>query len=144
MVDIDLQIQMLSQVPLFAELNKRQLKEIAHRLTSRTYKKDEVIIAQGKGGQGLFILVEGEAEAIRTQPNGDNVKVNEFDETDFFGELALLDEGLRTASVIATSPVSCLVLTRWDFKGLLKNDPEMAVTMLEELAKRFRRALETL
>ena len=144
MVDIDLHIQMLSQVPLFSGLNKRQLRAIADRLSTRTYTKDETIIEQGKGGQGLFILVNGKADAIRTQPEGEDVKVNEFKENDFFGELALLDEGLRTASVIATAEVSCLVLTRWDFKALLNSEPEMAVTMLEELAKRFRRALETL
>jgi CRP-like cAMP-binding protein len=51
---------------------------------------------------------------------------------------------LRTASVIAASKVECLILTRWDFKGILKHEPELAVIMLEELAKRFRRALETL
>jgi len=81
---------------------------------------------------------------VRTQPDGDQAVVNEFKSGDFFGELAILDEGLRTASVIATSEVSCLILTRWDFKAIMKNEPEIAITMLEDLAHRFRRALETL
>jgi len=144
MVDIKAYVQILSRVPLFSGLSEKQLKKLANRLTKRDYDKDDAIITQGKGGEGLFVLVDGKAEAVRRQPDGESISVNTFGPNDFFGELALLDEGLRTASVIAKSDVSCVILTRWDFKGILKNEPEMAITMLEELAKRFRRALETL
>lgn len=144
MVENKSQVQILSQIPLFAGLNERYLKKLAQRLIKREYNKGQVIITQGQGGEGLFIIAKGSAEAIRVQPDGEKVTVNQFTETDYFGELALLDEGLRTASVIATSSVNCLVLTRWDLKGLLQEEPEMAVSMLVELAKRFRRALETL
>lgn len=144
MVDIKTYVQILSRVPLFSGLNEKQLKKLANRLTKRDYTEGDAIITQGKGGEGLFVLSEGKAEAVRIQPDGETITVNAFSANDFFGELALLDEGLRTASVIAKSDVSCLILTRWDFKGILKNEPEMAITMLEELAKRFRRALETL
>lgn len=144
MVDIKLHVQMLRAVPLLNGLTDRQLKTIADRFTARDYAEGDVIIAQGKGGQGLFILTKGTAKAVRTQPDGEQAVVNEFTAGDFFGELAILDEGLRTASVIATSEVSCLILTRWDFKAILKNEPEIAITMLEDLAHRFRRALETL
>ena len=144
MVDIKSYVQIMSRVPLFTGLSEKQLKKLANRLTKRDYASGDAIITQGKGGEGLFILVEGMAEAVRLQPDGESITVNSFRENDFFGELALLDEGLRTASVIAKTDVTCLILTRWDFKGILKNEPEMAITMLEELAKRFRRALETL
>ena len=144
MVDIKSNVQILSRVPLFTGLSEKQLKKLANRLTKRDYAEGDAIITQGKGGEGLFVLVEGKAEAVRVQPDGESITVNTFSENDFFGELALLDEGLRTASVIAKSDVTCLILTRWDFKGILKDEPEMAITMLEELAKRFRRALETL
>ena len=144
MVDIKIYTQILGRVPLFSGLSEKQLKKLANRLTKRDYPVGQAIITQGKGGEGLFILSEGIAEAVRVQPDGETTTVNAFGVNDFFGELALLDEGLRTASVIAKSDVSCLILTRWDFKGILKNEPEMAITMLEEMAKRFRRALETL
>jgi CRP-like cAMP-binding protein len=144
MVDIKSYVQILSQIPLFRGLNEGQLKKIANRLTQRKYSEGEAIITQGQGGEGLFIVVKGTAEAVRVQPDGEKFALNQFGINDFFGELALLDEGLRTASVIARSDVQCLILTRWDFKGILKIEPEMAVIMLEELAKRFRRALETL
>jgi CRP/FNR family transcriptional regulator, cyclic AMP receptor protein len=144
MVDIKMHVQILSRVPLFSGLSEKQLTKLANRLTKRDYGEGDAIITQGKGGEGLFVLSEGKAEAVRIQPDGETIIVNTFGPNDFFGELALLDEGLRTASVIAKSDVSCLILTRWDFKGLLKNEPEMAITMLEELAQRFRKALETL
>lgn len=144
MVDIKAYTQIMSRVPLFSGLSEKQLKKLANRLTKRDYAEGEAIITQGKGGEGLFILTHGKAEAVRVQPDGEITTVNNFAPNDFFGELALLDEGLRTASVIAKSEVSCLILTRWDFKGILKNEPEMAITVLEEMAKRFRRALETL
>ena len=100
---------------------------------------------QGQGGEGFFIVTSGEAEAIRERTDGAKVVVNTFGATDFFGELALLDDGLRTASVITTQPTSCLVLTRWDFLAALReSNVEMSVTILEELAKRFRRALDAL
>lgn len=144
MADTKFHVQILSQVPIFSGLNNKQLTALAKRLTTRNYSEDDVIITQGKGGEGLFVVSEGTAKAVRLQPDGDQVTVNEFGEKDFFGELALLDDGVRTASVIATSTVKCLVLTRWDFKSVLKDEPEMAILMLEEMAKRFRRALETL
>jgi CRP-like cAMP-binding protein len=72
------------------------------------------------------------------------VVVNHFGATNFFGEMALLDEGLRTASVVSRDRVRCLVLTRWDFFGLLKEDPDMSISILVELARRFRIALDSL
>jgi CRP-like cAMP-binding protein len=144
MADIKYHVQILGQVPLFAGLNEKQLTAIAKRLTARSFDDGEAIIVQGKGGEGLFIVSEGSAKAVRIQPDGDQFTVNEFGEGDFFGELALLDDGVRTASVIATSDTKCLILTRWDFKGILKQDPDMSISLLEEMAKRFRRALETL
>jgi CRP-like cAMP-binding protein len=70
--------------------------------------------------------------------------VNNFGPTDFFGELALLYEGTRTASVITTAETDCLVLARWDFISNMREDAEMGVVISQELAKRFRRALDAL
>lgn len=76
--------------------------------------------------------------------DGSKSVVNTFGPTSYFGELALLDEGQRTATVIATEPTNCLILPRWDFLAALREDPEMAVVILQELARRFRRALGSL
>lgn len=137
-------VNVLKQVPLFSGLNNRQLRIIAGLLTKREFESGRTIITQGEGGQGLFVISKGTAKVIRTQPDGEEVEVNTLGTNDFFGELALLDDGVRTASVITTSPMECLILTRIDFQGILRTDPDMAISLLEELAKRFRRALNTL
>jgi len=134
----------LNKVPLFQGLKTNQLEHMARRFVERDYAAGQAIVTQGMGGEGFFVIVSGKAEAVRVRSDGVKVSVNIFGPTDFFGELALLDEGLRTASVTATEPTKCLILTRWDFLGTLKEDADMAVTILQELARRFRQALDVL
>jgi CRP/FNR family cyclic AMP-dependent transcriptional regulator len=144
MLDQKTIVEFLARVPLFQGLKKRQLQAIAKRFVERDYAADREIVTQGKGGEGLFIVVSGHAVVMRERSDGEKVQVNAFGPSDFFGELALLDDGPRTASVIATEPTKCLALTRWDFFGALRSDVEMAITILQELSKRFRMALDAL
>ncbi len=144
MADLEKTIGFLARVPLFQGLKKRQLKRLAGKFVPREYADGQAIVAQDKGGEGFFIIVSGKAEAIRERADGAKVVVNTFGPTDFFGELTLLDDGLRTASVVTTEETQCLALTRWDFLAALKQDVDMAITILEELAKRFRMALDVL
>jgi len=145
MVNPDDTIGFLQRVPLFQGLKPHQKQLLAKRFVERTYNKGDKIVTQGKGGEGFFIIVTGHADAFRTRSDGNEVQVNSFGPTDYFGELALLDdEGLRTASVVATDLTQCLVLTRWDFLGLLKEDNEMAISILIEMARRFRLLLDTM
>ena len=144
MTDVKKTVDFLNRVPLFRGLKKRQLERLAGKFVPREYAAGQAIVTQDKGGEGIFIIVSGQAEAIRERADGAKVVVNTFGPTDFFGELALLDDGLRTASVVATEATQCLALTRWDFRAVLKEDVDMAITILEELAKRFRMALDVL
>ncbi len=137
-------LKALNRAPLFQSFNRRQLESLAKRFVEREYEAGDAIVTQGKGGEGFFILTSGEAEAIREGPDGTKTTVNTFGPNDFFGELALLDDGPRTASVVAFEPTECLVLTRWDFLSSLKEDADSAVKVLQEVAKRFRIALDTL
>lgn len=137
-------LEALNRAPLFQSLGSRKLQGLAKRFVDRTYEAGEQIVTQGKGGEGFFIITSGKAEAIREGPDGEKTTVNTFGPNDFFGELALLDDGPRTASVIATEPTECLVLTRWDFLSSLRDDADAAVKVLQEVARRFRVALETL
>src|SRR6185503_19597258 len=144
MSDLKQTVGFLQNVPLFHGLNNRHLELLAKRMVDRHYAAGQPIVTQGHGGEGFFVIVSGKAEAYRERSDGEKVTVNNFGPTDFFGELALLDEGLRTASVIAVEPTHCLALTRWDFLTALREDAEMSVIILQELAKRFRRALDSL
>jgi CRP-like cAMP-binding protein len=136
--------EFLSNVPLFEGLSKRQRQKLATRFVPRDYTAGECIVTQGKGGEGLFIVVSGQAEAVRERVDGTKVVVNTFGPTDFFGEIALLYEGTRSASVVATEKTECLALTRWDFIGTMKEDAEMGIVVAQEIAGRLRRALDKL
>ena len=134
----------LHTVPMFRGLNDRQLERLGKRFTERSYKKGEAIVNQGTLGIGLFIVESGKAEAIRQHPDGEKTVVNTFGPTDFFGELSLLDESPRTATVAASEDSKCLVLTQLDFLSALREDAEVPIIMLKELAHRLRRATESL
>ena len=144
MINIETTIGFLQKVPLFQGLKKRQLELLAKRFVEREYATGQEIVTQGQGGEGFFIIISGKAEALRQRSDGTHVVVNTFGPTDFFGELALLDDALRTATVKAAEQTRCLVLTRWDFLGELQQDIDMSIAILQELAKRFRIALDTL
>jgi CRP/FNR family transcriptional regulator, cyclic AMP receptor protein len=135
-------VEFLAQVPLFHFLSERQLKKIAGRFRERTFKAGDTIVEQGKMGIGLFLIVEGEAEVRRIHADGSAVVVNRLHRTDFFGELSLLDESPRTASVFATTDTECLALMNLDFMEELRAEPDMAVEMLKAMAGRFRRMME--
>ena len=137
-------VDFLRRVPLFYGLSDRKLNKLAKRFVARGFASGDMIVAQGDGGEGLFIIVSGKAEAVRERVNGDKIVVSTFGPTSFFGELALLNEGTRTASVIAREDTECLVLARWDFLSVLKEDADMGVMVAQELARRFRRMLDTL
>jgi CRP-like cAMP-binding protein len=136
--------QFLGHVPLFIGLNDGQKERLAKRFVEREYDAGKTIVSQGLGGEGFFIIATGKATAYRTRSDGTKTEVNSFKAMDFFGELALLDDGLRTASVITTEPVKCYVITRWDFLSLLKEDSEMAINILIEVARRFRSVLDSM
>ena len=137
-------VNFLAKVPMFQGLKENQLKRLAQRLVRREYESGSNIVTQGKGGAGLFVVVSGGADAVRVRTDGTKTTVNAFGPTDFFGELALLDDEPRTASVVATSKTECLVLSQWEFFGALREDADMGIVILQELARRFRRTLQAL
>ena len=145
MASADQKKKFISNVPLFNGLKDRQMQALADRMVERSFAAGDVIVEQGQGGEGFFVITSGRAEATRTRADGEKIPVNTFGPSDFFGELALLEEtGVRTATIVATEPLSCLVLTRWDFISTLRQDTDMAVIILQEMARRFRIALDSL
>jgi CRP/FNR family cyclic AMP-dependent transcriptional regulator len=137
-------VAFLAQVPLFRNLDKRQLQSLARSVTPRRYAAGEELVRQGKGGISLFVVVSGKAEAVHTRADGTRVVVNTFGPTDYFGELAMLNDQPRTASVVAVEDIECLALVRWDFLGKLQRHRGMATAILQEQSRRFQRALSVL
>src|SRR5688572_20951158 len=123
--------EFLAKVPLFHGLKENQLMKISRRCRERDYTANEVIIEQGKVGVGLFILVRGEAKVVRHQEDGSDVELDHLKRTDFFGELSLLDDAPRSATVIALEDTKCLALSKLDFLEELGSDAEMGIAMLK-------------
>lgn len=137
----DNMIKFLANVSILQGLDNRQIKQIASRFVARTYQPNQAIVSQGKGGEGMFMILSGHAEAVLEMVDGTKTVVNEFGPTDFFGEVAMLDIGPRTASVVATEETECLVLSRSDFIALMENDAKMATEVAIALARRLRRVV---
>ncbi len=137
-------ITALQKVPILSGLNQRQLQSVAKLAYERQYQAGETIVKQGEQGVGMFMVVAGKAEAVRERSDGSTAVVNTFGAGDFFGELALLDDGVRTASVVTSEDTQCLGLPRWDFQTLLRSDAEMALSVLLEVSRRFRVMLDSM
>ena len=144
MANVEEIMKFLYNVPLFKSLSRRQIEQLAKRVLDRDYAAGSTIVNQGKGGEGFFVVYGGKVDVIRERADGNKAVVNHLTAGDFFGEMALLDDGPRTATCVAVEATNCYVLPRWDFMAVLKEDPDMAITILEEMARRFRAALDVL
>jgi CRP/FNR family transcriptional regulator, cyclic AMP receptor protein len=123
----------LSVVPLFANLNTRQLRKLARSATEDRYEAGDVILREGGHTDTLFVVLEGTAKVVR---NGRTVARRSAGE--FFGEISMIDARPRTASVVADSSLRCLVLHHDSLRRLVMDDPQMAWSLLTTLAGHVR------
>ena len=123
----------LARVPLFAGLNRRQLRKVAATARVARFHDATVIMKAGEPGDSFYILLDGTV-TVR-QPG---MPAFEREPGSFFGEIALLDGGKRIATVLANGRITTLVITRSRFLKLLRDQPAIAVAMVEELAGRLR------
>lgn len=126
--------QQLASVPLLAGLDARIRKRLAETGKRRTYAADEEIVREGSTGTALYIVLSGTARVVR---GGD--PIGEVGAGDFFGELALIEEHPRSASVIAAAETECLLFPAWEFTALLEEHPDIAVPIMRALIARLHR-----
>ncbi len=125
----------LRQVPLFARCSPRELASIASAGKVMEHDEGDVLAREGQRGLGFFLILDGSADVSiggRTRAT--------LGAGDFFGEISLIDEGPRTATVTATSPVRTFALTAWTFRELIERNASIALKMLETVAARVRDA----
>ena len=127
--------EQVKRVPLFADLDQKELASLAGSFKERTFNAGDTIASEGAGGVGFFIIDEGEAKVMR----GDQ-EVARLGPSDYFGELALIDEGTRTATLIADTDMRCYGLTSWEFRPLITTNSHIAWKLLQALAKQLREA----
>jgi CRP/FNR family cyclic AMP-dependent transcriptional regulator len=123
----------LANVPIFSGCSKRELAIIARASKVVSHRADTVVAREGERGIGLFLIDEGECRVSI----GGKTKAR-LGPGDFFGEVALLDGGPRTATVTATTDVKLVGITGWVFRGLLMEHPSIALKTLEAVAGRLR------
>ncbi len=131
-------IQQLSEVPIFVGCSKKELQTIAKTIREIDHPAGTVIATEGEPGAGLFVIEKGQAEVTIG-----GKRVNKLKKGDFFGEMALLDGGPRTATVTATTDIELWALTEWVFRGLLVEHPTIALHTLEAMAARLRSATKS-
>ena len=121
----------LKQVPLFSSLNQRQLRRLAGKVKERTFKAGTSVVQEGKmSGIGFFIVTDGLASVVV----GGN-EVATIGPGNHFGELALIAERERTATVTAQTELECLELTSWDFREFVQSDPDVSWKLLQHVVK---------
>jgi len=131
-------VMRLASVPMFSGCTKKELQVIAKTVRQIEHPAGSVIATEGEPGAGLFVIEEGECDVTI----GGKL-VNQLHTGDFFGEMALLDGGPRTATVTATTDVKLYALTEWVFRGLLVEHPSIAIRTLEAVAARLRNATKS-
>jgi CRP-like cAMP-binding protein len=121
----------LKRVPLFSDLSQRQLKRLARGFREREVKSGTRLISEGeKGGVSFFVILEGTATA---SVGGNEVK--KLGPGDYFGELALISERVRQATVTADDPMHCLVMGFWDFRRFAKENPDVTWKLLQHVVE---------
>jgi CRP-like cAMP-binding protein len=125
-------IELIKEVPLFARCSKKELGEIAHIADEIDLPEGKTLIRQGDRGREFFVLLSGDADVTR---DGDQIQT--MHGGDFFGEIALVSNVPRTATVTAVSPIRALVINDRDFRTLLEHSPQIQLKVLEALAERL-------
>ena len=128
-------VELLQRVPLFADFERGELQRLARTFKERTFDAGSTVADEGRTGAGFFVIESGEATvSVHGSERG------KLGPGDYFGEIALIDEGARSATVTADSELRCYGLTSWEFRPLVESNASIAWKLLETMAKRLRAA----
>ena len=128
-------VEALQRVPLFADLTKHEVQQIARLFKERRFSEGETVIQEGSGGAAFFVIESGEATVFIGGKKRSTLKAN-----DYFGEIALIDEGARMATITASTDLVCYGLTFWDFRPVVEQNGVIGWKLLQSMAKMYRDA----
>ncbi len=128
-------VELIKRVPLFSDLDNRELKQIAQSMKERKFNAGDVVTEEGKGGIGFFVIADGTAKVTI---GGEQVRT--FSTGDYFGEIGLIADIDRTATITAESELTCYGMTSWDFRPLVESNASIAWKMLQVMAQRLKEA----
>ncbi len=130
----------LRNVPIFTDLSDSDLTKIATKMVSREYEKGQIILLEESMGETFFIITRGTVKVTRLSDDGREVILAMLGESDFFGEMSLLDGEGRSANIVVNENAEVMTLSRRDFLECLESYPKIAIALLEELAVRLRKS----
>lgn len=128
-------VEVLQRVPLFADLNKREVEQIARSFKERHFSAGETVIKEGSGGAAFYVIDSGEATITVGGKDHGILRPG-----DYFGEIALLDEGARAATITASCDLVCYGLTLWEFRPIVEEHAAIRWKLLQALARLVRAA----
>jgi CRP/FNR family cyclic AMP-dependent transcriptional regulator len=126
-------VDLLQRVPIFQGLDKRELERIAASMKPRTFRAGDTVTSEGQGGVGFFVIEDGQAKVT---VGGENRRT--LGAGDYFGEVALLTDSPRTATIRAETDLRCYGMTSWDFKPLVETHGSIAWKLLQAMAKNYQ------
>jgi CRP/FNR family transcriptional regulator len=126
-------VDLLKKVPLFAGLDKKELEAIAVSMRERRFKAGDTVTQEGAGGVGFFVVEEGQAAV-----NVGGESKGSVGPGDYFGEIALINESPRTATLTASTDMVCYGMTPWDFRPLVESNSTIAWKLLTAMAEKMR------
>ena len=130
----------LRTVPIFSDLDETELMRITKLGVRKKYKKGNIVLLEEETGSALFVIVTGKVKVVRSDDDGREVILAILGESDFFGEMAILDGMARSASVVAITRAELFMIHRRDFLKLLHDHPVISISLLKELTMRLRKA----
>ncbi|MCX6556482.1 MAG: cyclic nucleotide-binding domain-containing protein [Candidatus Aminicenantes bacterium] len=133
--------QFLKNIPLFAQLRKRELREIEHLIHRRQYKKDEVIFWQNEPGVGMYIVQSGDVGIFGEYNTPEQRSFARLTQGDFFGEMALLEDDNRSATAVALAESQLIGIFHPDLFDLFERKPELGIKVLSKLANMLAQRL---
>jgi CRP-like cAMP-binding protein len=125
-------VELLKRVPLFSDLDGAELQQIANSMKQRTFSAGQEIAVEGQSGVGFFVIEDGQAKVT---VHGDEVR--RLGPGDYFGEVALITQGARTATVTADTDLKTYGMTFWDFRPLVEDTPSIAWKLLQSAVKQY-------
>jgi CRP/FNR family cyclic AMP-dependent transcriptional regulator len=143
-MSLDQEVDILRRIPLFANIDPAKLKLLAFASQRLTYKPGQALFRQGDAGDAAYILIDGGAEVVIEKSAGDELVVAQLDRNQIVGEIAILCDVPRTATIRAKGPLTTLRITKEVFLRLMRDFPDIGMEVMRTLAHRLEQTTQQL
>ncbi|HEC29493.1 MAG TPA: Crp/Fnr family transcriptional regulator [Gammaproteobacteria bacterium] len=134
----------LKKIPIFADLKDKEVKSIASHAVNKTFPKNSIIINEGDDTNSMYVILSGKIKVFLSNEDGKEVILTMMGPGEYFGELAILDQAPRSASIMTMEPCKFSIISKNDFDKSLVDHPEIARTVITELTRMVRRLTDNI